>query len=83
MIAEDIASLSRAVIEEAGADGIYLSVQSIQDQRVSAADYQAVIAPSDNGSEAAGAVGGVTSYLWATRERENDIHLFGTTQPKS
>jgi len=47
VIAEDIASLSRAVIEEAGADGIYLSVQSIQDQRVSAADYQAVIAPSE------------------------------------
>ena len=47
VIAEDIASLSRAVIEEAGADGIYLSVQSIQDQRVSAADYQAVITPSE------------------------------------
>ena len=34
VIAQDIASLSQAIIKDAGADGIYLSVQSIQDARV-------------------------------------------------
>ena len=78
VIAEDIASLSRAVIEEAGADGIYLSVQSIQDQRVSAADYQAVIAPSEiTVLEAASAVGGVTVlHICGYEGARNDIHLF-------
>ena len=33
-IGQDIASLSQRIIKEAGADGIYLSVQSIQDARV-------------------------------------------------
>ena len=85
VIAEDIASLSRAVIEEAGADGIYLSVQSIQDQRVSAADYQAVIAPSEiTVLEAASAVGGVTVlHICGYEGARNDIHLLQTIQPKS
>ena len=47
VIGEDIASLSQRVIEEAGADGIYLSVQSIQDERVSAEIYKEIIAPSE------------------------------------
>lgn len=47
VIGEDIASLSQRVIEEAGADGIYLSVQSIQDNRVSAEIYKEIIAPSE------------------------------------
>lgn len=78
VIAEDIASLSQAVIEEAGADGIYLSVQSIQYQRVSAADYQAVIAPSEiTVLEAASAVGGVTVlHICGYEGARNDIHLF-------
>ena len=78
VIAEDIASLSRSVIEEAGADGIYLSVQSIQDQRVSATDYQAVIAPSEiTILEAASAVGGVTVlHICGYEGARNDIHLF-------
>ncbi|WP_312023398.1 uroporphyrinogen decarboxylase family protein, partial [Streptococcus oralis] len=78
VIAEDIASLSQAVIEEAGADGIYLSVQSIQDQRVSAADYQAVIAPSEiTVLEAASAVDGVTVlHICGYEGARNDIHLF-------
>ena len=47
VIGEDIASLSQRVIKEAGADGIYLSVQSIQDNRVSADIYKEIIAPSE------------------------------------
>ena len=47
VIGEDIASLSQRVIEEAGADGIYLSVQSIQENRVSAETYKEIISPSE------------------------------------
>lgn len=47
MLLANIASLSQRVIEEAGADGIYLSVQSIQDNRVSAEIYKEIIAPSE------------------------------------
>ena len=43
MIAQDIASLSQAIIRDAGADGIYLSVQSIQDARVSVEAYQEIL----------------------------------------
>ncbi|WP_165211432.1 uroporphyrinogen decarboxylase family protein [Streptococcus tangpeifui] len=46
-IAEDIAILVRKIITEANIEGIYLSVQSIQDDRVSAEDYRNYIAPSD------------------------------------
>ena len=82
VIAEDIASLSRAVIKEAGADGIYLSVQSIQDQRVSAADYQAVIAPSEiTVLEAASAVGGVTVLHICGYEGREMIFTFFADYP--
>ena len=67
VIAQDIASLSQAIIKDAGADGIYLSVQSIQDARVSAEAYQEIIAPSElTVLKAAKSVGGVNdpSYLW-------------------
>ncbi|WP_019775762.1 uroporphyrinogen decarboxylase family protein [Streptococcus sobrinus] len=46
-IAGDIAILVRKIITEAKIDGIYLSVQSIQDDRVSDEDYRHYIAPSD------------------------------------
>ena len=63
VIAQDIAALTERIIKEAGADGIYLSVQSIQDARVSAEDYKAFIAPSELAVlEAANAAG--------------DVHLF-------
>jgi len=59
VIAQDIAALTERIIKEAGADGIYLSVQSIQDARVSAEDYKAFIAPSELAVlEAANAAGG-------------------------
>jgi len=60
VIAQDIAALTERIIKEAGADGIYLSVQSIQDARVSPEDYKAFIAPSELAVlEAANAAGGV------------------------
>lgn len=47
VIAKDIAYLSKKIIIEADIDGIYLSVQSVQDPRVSSADYHNYIRPSD------------------------------------
>lgn len=46
-IAEDLATLSRKVISEGKADGIYLSVQNVQDSRISAELYKEVIAPAE------------------------------------
>jgi uroporphyrinogen-III decarboxylase len=46
-IAEDLATLSQSVISEGKADGIYLSVQNVQDSRVSPGLYKEVIAPSE------------------------------------
>jgi uroporphyrinogen decarboxylase len=47
VIANDLSILAGRVIEEGGADGIYLSVQNVQDNRVSPAQYRSVIAPSE------------------------------------
>ena len=59
-IGQDIASLSQRIIKEAGADGIYLSVQSIQDARVTQEVYKNIIAPSElHVLEAANEAGGV------------------------
>lgn len=46
-IAEDVAKLAKAVIEEGGADGIYLSLQNIQDSRITKEQYLEYIAPSE------------------------------------
>ena len=78
VIAQDIASLSQAIIRDAGADGIYLSVQSIQDARVSVADYQEIIAPSElTVLNAAKSVGGVNIlHICGYEGARNDIHIF-------
>ena len=78
VIAQDIAALTERIIKEAGADGIYLSVQSIQDARVSAEDYKAFIAPSDLAVlEAANAAGGVNIlHICGYEGARNDVHLF-------
>ena len=47
LIAQDIATLSQRLIQEVGLDGIYLSVQTIQDERVTEEVYQTFIAPSE------------------------------------
>lgn len=46
-IAKDIAALSKAVISEGGADGIYLSAQNLQDTKLSKEDYLKYIAPAE------------------------------------
>ena len=78
VIAQDIAALTERIIKEAGADGIYLSVQSIQDARVSAEDYKAFIAPSELAVlEAANAAGGVNIlHICGYEGARNDVHLF-------
>ena len=64
-IGQDIASLSQRIIKEAGADGIYLSVQSIQDARVTQEVYK--------NNEA----GGVNIlHICGYEGARNDIHLF-------
>ena len=78
VVAQDIAALTERIIKEAGADGIYLSVQSIQDARVSAEDYKAFIAPSELAVlEAANAAGGVNIlHICGYEGARNDVHLF-------
>ena len=78
VIAQDIAALTERIIKEAGADGIYLSVQSIQDARVSAEDYKAFIAPSELAVlEAANTAGGVNIlHICGYEGARNDVHLF-------
>jgi uroporphyrinogen decarboxylase len=47
VIADDIASLAEKVIADGGADGIYFSVQNIEDKRVTQEIYEQVIAPGE------------------------------------
>lgn len=47
VIAEDIAALSRLVITEGGADGIYFSVQNIPEPEVTKELYREIIAPGE------------------------------------
>jgi uroporphyrinogen decarboxylase len=47
VIAEDLAILSQRVISEGKADGIYFSVQNVQDLRVTPELYKEVVAPSE------------------------------------
>ncbi len=77
-IGQDIASLSQRIIKEAGADGIYLSVQSIQDARVTQEVYKNIIAPSElHVLEAANEAGGVNIlHICGYEGARNDIHLF-------
>ncbi len=77
-ISQDIADLSRRVIQEGGADGIYLSVQSVQDARVTADIYQEVIAPSEIAVlEAVNAINGINVlHICGYEGARNDIHLF-------
>lgn len=46
-IASDIQTLVQAVITQGGATGIYLSVQNVQDARVTSQDYEQFIRPSE------------------------------------
>lgn len=78
VIGQDIVSLSQRVIKEAGADGIYLSVQSIQDNRVTADTYRDIIAPSElSVLKAADEAGGHNIlHICGYEGARNDIKLF-------
>ncbi|MBP2622183.1 uroporphyrinogen decarboxylase [Streptococcus panodentis] len=78
VIAEDIALLTKRVIKETGIEGIYLSTQQIQDQRVDAAAYRRYIEPSNVAVlEAANAAGGANIlHICGFEGATNHIPLF-------
>ena len=45
VVASDLSDLSRLVIEQGGASGIYFSVQNIEDKRITQTVYEEIIAP--------------------------------------
>ena len=47
VVAGDIGILTRRLIKEAGVDGIYFSVQNLQDSRSSKEEYNQVIKPGE------------------------------------
>jgi uroporphyrinogen decarboxylase len=47
VVAEDVASLAQRIIKDGGADGIYFSVQNIDDSRIAHSVYKDVIEPSE------------------------------------
>lgn len=47
VIAEDLAVLAKRVITEGGTDGIYLSVQNVQDERVTKEEYADIVGSSE------------------------------------
>ena len=60
VIAGDISTLSRRLIQEAGVEGIYFSTQQVQDERVTQEEYRKVIEPSNIAVlEAANEAGGI------------------------
>ena len=58
-LAKILPSLSQRIIKEAGADGIYLSVQSIQDARVTQEVYKKLLPSELHVLEPANEAGGV------------------------
>lgn len=47
VVAEDVASLAQRIIKDGGADGIYFSVQNIDDSRITHSVYKDVIEPGE------------------------------------
>lgn len=78
VIAENTEKLARAVIKEGGADGIYLSVQSIQDISVGADLYAEVISPSElSVLTAANASGGINIlHVCGYEGARNNLSIF-------
>ena len=78
VIAEDIAILTKAIIQDCGADGIYLSTQEIQDERITAELYQTYIEPSNiKVLEAANQVGGVNIlHICGFQGASNNVTIF-------
>ena len=78
IIATDIAILTRRIIEETGIEGIYLSTQEIQDERITPALYQNYIEPSNIAIlEAANQVGGTNIlHICGFEGASNDVTIF-------
>lgn len=78
VIGQDIQYLVEWLLAETGIDGIYLSVQTVQDVRVSPDEYRQVIAPSEEGVlAAANAAGGLNIlHICGYEGASNDIGLF-------
>ena len=78
IIARNTALLAEAVIAEGGADGIYLSVQTIQDERIGADLYSEVIAPAEiSVLTAANAAGGKNIlHVCGYEGARNNLSLF-------
>ena len=78
MIAEDIAILTKKIIQDGGADGIYLSTQEIQDERITPDLYQIYIEPSNiKVLEAANRAGGVNIlHICGFQGASNDVTIF-------
>ena len=78
VIAEDIAILSRRLIQEAGVEGIYFSTQQIQDERVTDEEYRKIIEPSSIAVlEAANEAGGINIlHICGFEGASNEVELF-------
>ncbi len=78
VIAQNTALLAGAVIREGGADGIYLSVQTLQDKSVDSDLYAEVISPSElSVLTAANAAGGVNIlHICGYEGARNNLSLF-------
>ncbi len=78
VIAQNTARLARAVIKEGGADGIYLSVQSIQDASVGPDLYAEAVSPSElSVLTAANAAGGINIlHVCGYEGARNNLALF-------
>ena len=78
VIAQNTAALARAVIAEGGADGIYLSVQSIQDASVGPDLYAEAVAPTEIAVlTAANAAGGSNIlHICGYEGARNNLSLF-------
>lgn len=78
VIAEDIAILTQKIIQQGGVDGIYLSTQEIQDERITPALYQTYIEPSNIAIlEAANQIGGTNIlHICGFEGASNDVTIF-------
>ena len=78
VIAEDIAILTKKIIQDGGADGIYLSTQEIQDERITAELYQTYIEPSNiKILEAANQAGGINIlHICGFQGASNNVTIF-------
>ena len=78
VIAEDLATLSKALITEGKADGIYLSVQNVQDTRITPEIYKEVVEPGE--LQVLASANGVSEYnilhICGYEGSKNDLGLY-------